>query len=189
MLGLLTTATALGAVPLEAQCTNLTGSPTPVAVPDLSLKTVMRAAGGGMFGDGNDKWKSPKGQFIASGPFDLTTTHSLHITLRRNGSGGPVMHTINLPPGGFWTSPGPGRFLYNDPSESLGVRRMIIKDIGGFYVFKILVRNESIANAPMTTGDTLHWMLEIESAGTGDCLDTTLTNCTATATAAVCRPF
>ena len=91
MLALLTAATTLGTAPLGAQCTNLTGNPTPVPVPDVSLKTVMRAAGGGAFGDGNDKWKSPKGQFIASGPFDLTTTHSLHITLRRNGSGGPVM--------------------------------------------------------------------------------------------------
>jgi len=176
----------LGTMPAEAQCTHLTGTPPPSAAFILASKVLLRAAGGGLFGDGNDRFKLLKGFVPVTAPVDFTTTHSLHITVRHTDGSGPVMLAITLPPGAPWTTSGPGRFAYDDALSTLGVRRARFKDFSGELLYKVIGRDVSIANAPLTTGDTLHLMIETESGGVGDCFAATF-NCTASPTVASCH--
>jgi hypothetical protein len=184
-LGVLAAVTVFGGAPGWAQCTHLSGSPLPTANPALASKIRLRAASGGLFGDANDKFKILKGFLSTSGPIDPATTHQVHITLRKTNSAGPVMLAISLPPGPPWISLSGAGFRYLDPLAPLAVRKFLVKGISPQYFYKVIGKKASIASAPLTTGDTIHMMVEIESGGVGDCFDTVLP-CTATTTAANC---
>lgn len=172
----------LGAAAASAQCTHILGDPPPTAGALLSSKTVLKAASGGSFGDGNDRFKILKSAVPVSGAIDPTAGHNVHMTLRHTDANGPVMLDLSLPAGSPWVSPGPGKFRYND-----GSIKMVLRDFGGHITYKIVGRHGSIANAPLLPGDTLHLTLQIEEAGVGDCLDMTMMLCTGTATSNICR--
>src|SRR5690606_3622325 len=82
---------------------------------------------------------------------------------------GPVVFATTLPAGSFWSASGSG--FYVDPTDRHRVRRFLIRQGFGnqYHIIRLLGRRVSLANAPLTSGDTLHLMLEFESGGVGDC--------------------
>jgi hypothetical protein len=173
----------------SAQCTN-TGGGAPVPEPALMVRMILIRGLGGIWGDGNDRFKALKGMFNASAPIDPVTTHDVHITIRKNADSGPVIFTTTLPAGSFWSSSG-ASFVFADPSATYGIRKMIMKNAGsGFYIVtRILGRDVSLANMPLVSGDDLHLTLEFESGGTGDCFGDDLPDCTYGAATQVCDTF
>src|SRR5262245_5414102 len=149
---LLVTALLGAAAEAGAQCPNTGGGP-PVDAPMLAVKTSVHRGLGGLWGDGNDGYKVLKGTFTAAGTIDPVTTHDVHLTIRKNGIGGPVVFSTMLPAGSFWTPAGSG-FSYFDPGDTYGVRRFIFKSFGGpgsYLITRIIGRNVSLANAPLVS--------------------------------------
>lgn len=162
---------AVTAGPVAAQCTNLTGEPAPV--PELlASKIKLGAAAGGLWNDGNDKFKFLKGFFSPTMPINPRTTHKLHFTLRHiDGVDDPEMLAFTIYPNDvdtWWTEPAPGRFSYNDGSIKIKMR-----DLGGFVAYKLIARHANIVFPSLVSGDTVHMMLEVEDGGDGHCGDRT----------------
>src|SRR5262245_57822219 len=187
---LLVTALLGAAAEAGAQCPNTGGGP-PVDAPMLAVKTSVHRGVGGLWGDGNDGYKVLKGTFTAAGAVDPVTTHDVHLTIRKNGIGGPVVFSTMLPAGSFWTPAGSG-LSYFDPGDTYGVRRFIFKSFGGpgsYLITRIIGRNVSLANAPLVSPDTLHVMLEFETGGTGECFADDFPSCTYLAATQYCFTF
>ena len=174
---------ALAVPEAGAQCTHISGSPPPTDWMPIASKVVLRKAAGGLFGDGNDRFKVLKGHLPTVVAIDPTTTDSVHITLRHTDEAGPTMLAISLPPGAPWAG-GP-TFTYVDTTASLGVRKARLKWFGEGYVYKVIGRNASVLNTPILSGDTVHLMIEIENGGVGYCFGRTLF-CNATGGGANC---
>ena len=178
----------LAAASADAVCDQISGDPPPVPEFLLTSKTIIRAASGGVFGDGNDKFRILKGTFAVSQSLDFVATHSLHVTLRHTDATGPVILSFSLPAGSPWVALGSGRFRHNDPPSTIGPRYKVkIFDTGGFVHYKIVGLKQSLANLPLVPGDTIHITIQIEDGGVGDCVDSTITCLTATATGAACH--
>lgn len=157
----------------NAQCTNLTGSPAPT--PSYYLANRVRLAyrsNGPGFGDDRLVWK--KADFGVPPGFDPINTHSMHVTVRKNGIAGPVLWSTSIPPSNLWAATGPW-FRFRDPATTYGVRMIRLPQVGGpMRAFK--ARNVNITNAPLVPGvDTLHVLIEIESGGVGVCFEGTAT--------------
>jgi hypothetical protein len=172
--------TRLGAAPVAAQCPYTGGPATPESL--LASKVVIQPVSAG-FGNGDDRFKVLKGMFTTTGGFNPMTTDGLALTLYRNTTANQMV-SILLPPVTNWSTSGPGRYRYNDPTSALGVRRVIIRELspGLFLLVKILGRNTSILNAPLSIGDQMVVQIEVDHGGLGDCFEDTLPLCTGTAT-------
>ncbi|MDX2170252.1 MAG: hypothetical protein SF182_24485 [Deltaproteobacteria bacterium] len=170
--------TRLGAAPAAAQCP-VTGGP-PIPEVQLAAKVTIQPVTGG-FGNGDDRFKVLKGLFTTTGGFNPMTTDGLAVTLYRNTTANQMV-SIALPPITNWSSSGPGRYKYNDPTSALGIRRVIVRELSPnlFLLVRILGRNTSLLNAPLSPGDQMEVQIEVDHGGFGDCFDQTLMTCTGT---------
>jgi hypothetical protein len=174
---------------LAQQCPNITGNPVPIPNVDLTQKVAFNDGSGSGWGGGDERYKLRKGLFATVGVFDPLATHNLTITFHVDTVDGPLIGSTTVFAGDpSWTSHKPGRWTYNDRSSPwpFGIRRIDVIEIGPmqYQIKKILGRDSSLSNLPLTDSDGLHVMLEIwDALGNGDCADTVLTECNSRRTA------
>jgi hypothetical protein len=181
---------SMRAVSAAAQCTNVGGGP-PTNEPMLTQKVVLQTGPGGVWADGNDRFKFLKGLINLGVPFDPIATHNVTLTYRVNTVGGPLIVTTTVPVGApGWTNLGGGRWRYFDTTSPTlhGVRLITVLDFGGgLLIKKILGRDVSNTNTPLAPTDDLHAMLEVyDASNVGVCFDSTLTTCNPAGT--ICKP-
>jgi hypothetical protein len=178
---------------LAQQCPNIAGNPAPTLNVDLVQKVALNDGPGVGWGGGNERYKYKKGLFATSVPFDPLATHNLTVTFHVNTVNGLLIgSTTVFAADPFWTSPSPGRWVYNNPGGPwpFGIRRIDIRELSPnqYLVTKILGRDANLGNMPLTATDDMHVMLEIwDASNIGDCADSTLTSCNGAGT--VCSPF
>ena len=195
----LTLAAALAALIVTAtladaqQCPNIAGNPAPTPNFDLVQKVALNDGPSVGWGGGNERYKYKKGIFVTTVPFDPLLTHNFTVTFHVNTVNGlPIGSTTVFAGDPFWTSPAPGRWTYNNSGGpwTFGVRRIDIIEFGAntYLVKKILGRDATLGNLPLTPADDMHVMLEVwDALNLGDCADSVLTDCNAAGTA--CSPF
>lgn len=175
---MLSAAALLRAAPAPAQCLFTGSAPIPESL--LASKVIIKPVTLG-YGNGDDRFKVLKGIFNTTAGFNPLTTDGLGLTLYRNNTTMPML-SILLPPVTNWTPFGSSGYKYSDPTAALGIRLVKVREVspGQWLLIKIVGRDTSIANAPLSPGDQMEVQIEVDHGGTGDCFDKTLTVCTGT---------
>jgi hypothetical protein len=175
------------------QCPNIAGNPAPTLNVDLVQKVALNDGPSVGWGGGDERYKYKKGIFTTTVPFDPLTVHNFAVTFHVNTVVGlPIGSTIVFAGDPFWTSPSVGRWVYNNSGGPwpFGIRRIDVRELSPntYLITKILGRDATLGNMPLTPADDMHVMLEVyDGLGAGDCADSTLTSCNGAGTA--CTPF
>jgi hypothetical protein len=135
-------------------------------------------------GGGDDSVRLVGAAFGSTIPFDLATTHTLHLTLATTGSNARRMFAADLSnASGLWRRPNPTRrrWVFHDPTTPplYGVRRAVVREFpadSSSYRLNLVGRRTNVAARPLPS-DLVRVLVEIETAGAGACWEAPLARC------------
>jgi hypothetical protein len=148
-------------------------------------------------GSFDDKPKITGALFTSLIPFEPDTTHDVHVTLFNTGSGGKIFQAVLPTASLLWTQKNPAKkqWSYKDKNKPTiaGVSSMSIKEKkAGTNEFDVKITGRdadlSTVEAPLGPGDGVEILIEIESAGAGECMSGTLATCASKGTKDLCTP-